>query len=407
MWDLRNGRNAFLGRHRGMPDRNFWWYLMRSHNQQTVLADPASALLWDWKPEHSNCPELNLEVIALANASPAGWRPLIRSVFVGRTFDGELNAEARQSDGSAWVGISLQYTSAVGAYITAFDRVRSIMLEQATGEPVSEAEITRVFEQIALSRTGWADSSQYVGIHPTLMDGPLDRDQAYYEPRVKDAEMFAICHEFAHHLLGHTNNAAKAFRIADSFTPMLRASGTYGLVYDRPETQTKELLADLVGLQLAALPRDGRETAGVYRTMIGSIAALLAEADVNGHWFLDDPDGHPATADRIASLLAIMPHMLFTIPLDGRDSVTDLRGQLAAYASACMQSSLHTHAPGAYIPATWKQLWSALDAGTMALAVPKGGSQSPADVKLAGSKLTSVWVGDPKTPGTSADQGSD
>lgn len=403
MWELRKGRNAFLGRHGGMPDKNFWWYVMRLQKQRTVLEDPATALLWEWKPEHSNCPELNSEVLALANASPAGWRSLIRSVFVGRTFDGELNAEAHQSDGSAWIGISLQYTSALGAYVTAFDRVRSIMLEHAIGEPVSEREITSVFEQIALSREGWADSSQYAGTHPALMNGPLDRDQNYYERRVTDAEMFAICHEFAHHLLGHTNNAAKALRIADSFTPILRASGTYGLIYDRPETQTRELLADLVGLQLAALPRDGHETASIYRTMIGSIAALLAEADVNDHWFLDDPDGHPATADRIASLLAVMPHLLFAAPMDGRDSVMGLRAQLAAYASACMQTSLHTHAPDSYLPATWTQLSSALEAGAMALTFPKDGPQSSARFRMAGSRLTSVRLDESTIARTTAD----
>lgn len=387
MWSLSNGRNAFLGRHHGMPDQNFWWQVMRSQKQRAVLEDSANAPLWAWKPEHSNCPELNSEVIALANVSPEAWRPLIRSVFVGRSFDGQLNAEAKQSDGSAWVGISLQYTSAVGAYVTAFDRLRTIMAEQVTGEPLNPTEISRVFEQIAASRTGWADPHRYVGTHAALMEGPNSRDQNYYAPRVTDAEMFAICHEFAHHLLGHTNKSAAAFRVADSFVPILRQSGTLGLVHDRPQTQTRELLADLVGLQLAALPRGVDRTAGIYGTMIGSVAVLLAEADVNDHWFLDDPDGHPATVDRIASLLAVMPHMLHAAPMHGRDSVLGLRAQLAAYASACMQTSLHTRAPATHPSATWEQLSAALSTGALTLAVPKEGSSA-----LTGSRLMSVRV---------------
>lgn len=339
-----------------MPNRNFWWYVMREHRMDAVLSDPANALLWEWRPEHANCPELNHEVLALASVCPPEWREVVRSVFVGRTLDGDLNAGADQRGGSAWVSISLQVTSVVGAYIAAHDRLTALLVLLQSGEAVPDAEIARVFEHIALSRQGWADPSRYVGAHSVVLSGPHGRDEEYYSDRVTDAEMFAICHEFAHHLLGHTGASPKRLNVEWQLQPVLRAAGMHDFVYDRPEAQRRELLADVLGLRLACLPRREDAVRLIYSTMIGSICVLLAEADVKDHWMLDDPDGHPSTLDRIELLLAAMPHLLDAASLTGVDSVDGLRAQLAMYASACVQASLNPADPRTYPAPTWAQL---------------------------------------------------
>ncbi len=382
-WDLRKGRNDFIGHHRGMPDKNFWWYVMRRQGQDQVFASAENDPLWLWRPDHSNCPELNEEVLALVGSSPLQWQPLLRSVFVGRALDGDLNAYADQSGGSAWVALSLQLTSVIGAYVAAFDRMNALLMARQRGEMLPDSEIFRVFHQIALSREGWADLSQYVGSHPALQEGPAGRDQWFYAGMVTSSEMFAVSHELAHHLLGHTNRWARGLRIEAELDAIIGKAGVRDLVHRRSPSQTKEMLADLLGLVLAGQPRHGDVTASAYRAAIAIVVVLLAEGDVKDHWFLDDPEGHPPTIDRLAAALQVIPWVSSVPSLGAGDSLDGLRAQLAGFISAGMQSSLHARDPERNPPPTWRQIDASMRGRAIAVLHPA------ADVRAAGERLPS------------------
>ncbi|WP_160467727.1 hypothetical protein [Clavibacter michiganensis] len=392
MWDLKKGRNDFGGKHGMMPGQNFWFMIMTKYKQAAHLADPANAQLWDWAPDQANCGELDNEVKALFASIPPSWRDFLSSIFVGRMLTSGLHAEGKQREGAAWIGLSLQYTAALGAYITAFDRVRKMYQTQVAEGSIDSAAIAAAFDQIALSRTGWADPEKYVGAHPELSAGPDGRTEAHYAVHVTNGEMFTVCHEMAHFLLGHQGKYSRSDAIEDHLAETLRIAGLHSFVFDRPRSHTDEFLSDLLGLQLATTPRGDWSTEHTYSTMIGAICALLAEADVNNHWLLDDPEGHPATIDRISLLLAMMPHMIHVAPAAGSGSVANLRRQLATTASACMQYSMNSRAPETYSQPSWDQLHSAYAGANLALAVPaapRNGTESRF-FTLPGSSLVGV-----------------
>lgn len=108
MWDLKAGRNQFLGSHQGMPDRSFWYYVLKSANDTKRLNDPSLQAALRWSPHYSNCPQLDHEITALLADREVNksWKGFLRTIFVGRTLGGEINAKAKQRSGKAWVGVS-------------------------------------------------------------------------------------------------------------------------------------------------------------------------------------------------------------------------------------------------------------------------------------------------------------
>lgn len=400
MWDLASGRKAFLGIHRGMPNRSFWYYLLKDHGQKSLLEAPELQDALNWVPNLSNCPELDLEISKLLEDVPLSWKDFLGSIFVGRSMGGAVNAGSKQRRGQAWVGISFQYTSAVSAYISAYDRWTDAFARHERGESDDGARIKEVFSGIAMSRSSWADEKSFVGTHATLLAGPHGRGPQDYGPLVLDAEMFIIGHEYGHHLLGHTNTRAKSFGLTEHLRAQLTAAGLHRFVFLRSDSQTQEpvtskgdqnplvsqtdeLLADVVGLTLAATSRERNRTGAVYRAMIGATCALLAEADIKHHWFLQKNDKYPSTSDRITLLLNLMPKLFqdYT-PLGDHDSVEQLARQLASFATACLQSSLHDKEPGRYPAPTWKQILAAYMEAGLAMRTMK---DNVGAMKLGGS----------------------
>lgn len=390
-WDLASGRKAFLGIHRGMPNHSFWYYLLKSQGKTNLRESPELQEALNWSPNLSNCPELDLEISRLLNDRelPSTWKEFLGSIFVGRTLDSEVNAESKQRRGQAWVGISFQYTSAVSAYIAAYDRWIAAFNHRQQTKNDDPAPMEEVFAGIAISRSSWADKESFAGTHGTLLAGPHGRKAEHYGNTVLDAEMFVIGHEYGHHLLGHTSERAKSFGLTEHLRVELEKIGLDRFVYLRPASQTddpvrskneknpavlqkEELLADLLGLQLAGLSRGRDRTHAVYQAMIGAICALLAEADIKHHWFLKENDTHPSTVDRISLILSVMPNLFHGYEaLWVNDSVDQLARQLAAFSTACLQASLHGKDPGSYPAPTWNQCVRAAETASVALATRK------------------------------------
>lgn len=397
-WSLESGRKAFLGTHRGMPNRSFWYYLLKSQGKNKELASEELQDVLNWVPNLSNCPELDQEISRLLKDKelPKTWTDFLGSIFVGRTLENEVNADSKQRRGQAWVGISFQYTSAVSAYIAAYDRWTAAFQRRQKTHNDDPAPIMDAFAGIAISRASWADKDTFAGTHPTLLTGPRGRGAEYYGEVVLAAEMFIIAHEYGHHLLGHTSQRAKGFGLTERLRDELKKIGLYKLVFLRSASQTaepvgaenplvlqkEELLADIVGLQLAGLGRGNDKAQAVQRAVIGAVCALLAEADIKHHWFLEVNDTHPSTIDRISVLLSITKNLFHREGEIAANSMLDqLVSQLAAFSTACLQASLHGKEPTTYPAPTWNQCVRAMETSSVALATPR---ENVAAVKMKG-----------------------
>jgi predicted Zn-dependent protease len=383
-WSLESGRKAFLGTHRGMPNRSFWYYLLRSQGKTKELAAKELQIALNWVPNRSNCPELDAEISRLLKAKelPEDWAEFLGSIFVGRTLESEVNAESKQRRGQAWVGISFQYTSAVSAYIAAYDRWAAAFKRRLETQNDDPAPIMDAFAGIAISRSSWADADTFAGTHPTLLTGPHGRGAEFYGEAVLAAEMFIIGHEYGHHLLGHTSNRAKSFGLTQMLRDELRKIGLYKLVFLRSASQTaepvdpksrlvlqtEELLADILGLRLAGISRGADTGVAVQRAVIGAVCALLAEADIKHHWFLGVDATHPSTIDRISVLLSVTKNLFHREGEILTNTMLDqLVSQLAAFATACLQASMHGMEPAIYPAPIWD--WSVRAMETSAIAL--------------------------------------
>ncbi|MET4095766.1 M48 family metalloprotease [Arthrobacter sp. UYCu712] len=405
-WSLESGRKAFLGTHRGMPDRSFWYYLLKSQGKNEELASEKLQDVLTWVPNLSNCPELDGEISRLLKDKelPKTWSDFLGSIFVGRTLETEVNADSKQRRGQAWVGISFQYTSAIPAYIAAYDRWTAAFQRRQTTQNDDPAPIMDAFAGIAISRSSWADKDTFAGTHPTLSTGPRGRNAEYYDEVVLAAEMFIIGHEYGHHLLGHTSKRAKSFRLTEHLRDELKKLGLYRLVFLRSASQTtepvavknptplrpqnplvlqkEELLADILGLELVGISRGSAKAIAVQRAVIGAVCALLAEADIKHHWFLGEGDTHPSTIDRIAVLLRLTKNLFHRDGEIAANSMLDrLVSQLAAFSTACLQASLHGKEPTIYPAPTWNQCVRAMETSSVALATTRA---NVAAVKMKG-----------------------
>ena len=350
MWDLVAAKKQFVSNNNGSLDHSFWYHMLKKQNQQTILNDPALKLAFDWKPDRSNCPELNLAVNDLLNVIKPAWATLLNGVFVGRVFAPELNAWAHQRGGKAYVRLSFQYTTVLAAYIAAFDRFTDLALRS------SSSPIKDVFHGISVSREHWANEESFAGVHRALLAGPKNRNAELYNGLVLPAEMFIVCHEFAHHLLGHTSkNTKKRLGVEDGLRKQLATHRVGQHIWSRRESQKDELLSDVLGLKLVA-KLAGNDTQVAYGTLIGAICALVAEADIKNHWHGDADDEYPNTSDRIGLLLSLTTHVFNNLKPYGGGSINHLAQQLYVFAVACRQSSLHSLDPKSHPEPTWESI---------------------------------------------------
>lgn len=347
MWDLDAAKKQFVSNNNGSLEHSFWYHMLKQQGQWEIVDDPELKLAFDWKPERSNCPELNLAVNEVLKVINPAWTTLLNGVFVGRVFAPELNAWAHQRNGKAYVRLSFQYTTVLAAYIAAFDRFTDLAMT-GTDLPVKD-----IFHGISVSRKHWASEESFAGTHRALLDGPKNRSAELYNGLVLPAEMFIVCHEFAHHLLGHTSKKTKKrLGVEDDLRKQLATHRIGQHIWSRSESQKEELLSDVLGLKLAAKPA-GNDTQVAYGTLIGAVCALVAEADIKNHWYADPDDEYPGTSDRIGLLLSLVPHIFNNLKPYGGGSIQHLAQQLYIFAVACRQSSLYSLNPESNPEPTW------------------------------------------------------
>lgn len=140
-------RNKFFNRERMPRDLSFWSYYLQRHAQTHDFSEEQLALLADWMPHRSNCPELTDVVEGLLEAMPLSWRTLADDIFVGRVLSGDVNAMAETSKDARIVKLYLQYTIVLHAYATARDEqlaaIRQVIHESSRSRPVEWCNSSR------------------------------------------------------------------------------------------------------------------------------------------------------------------------------------------------------------------------------------------------------------------------
>lgn len=368
-WDLSRSRAYFLGKH-GMPrrDRSFWWWAARrfdfSRTRAEIEADPSLR----WTPDRSNCPELDVVATGIVDSLPNEWHSVASGVFVGRTMAADVNAEAKQLRGKAYISLSLQLTIVLPPVATALDRFRAVFEAWLTDSSLPESNLDGVFDHIEAHAEGW-QSKVMVGSHPLASLGPNRRGAAFYSDVSGHAEAWAVSHEYAHHLLGHTSRSARRADVHQFVRDVAQDSRLEQFVFERSMPASRELQCDILGLILQAGDVDGRASGEDWvSALIGAVVCLVAEAQINRHWFLSVED-YPSTADRVGAVLAVGHQRMSSLAPTVAD---DLAGQLAAFATAALQSSLHRLQPLAFPAPTWSQVWTSAISKRIAVVSTRG-----------------------------------
>ncbi|OUE25464.1 hypothetical protein CMMCA001_07015 [Clavibacter michiganensis subsp. michiganensis] len=357
-----------MGRKVGVQGMNFWKQISNQKGWGALLQVPGYDTLRDWVPDQSNCPELEQEVHRFLQSAPLDYAHLLREVFVGRTFEGGVNAQARAKNGAAWVELSFQYTSVIGAYVAAFDRFNHVLQLRQRGNIVKAHILASVFDDIALSREYWADESRFIGVAGGVMSGPHGREAEFYGEVALNGEMFVIFHEYAHLLLGHEGRATALKSARSEVDQSIKDWNRNDALRAHSTEQRKHFEADVLALNLANYGRGQADTGSGYRTIIGALCALLALGHIENEWVVQSDTSHPGALVRINTLLKGVPGVFKVMPaLADHDSVEGLGRQLAAFAQACVQTSLHTLDPQIHAKPTWQTVEESLMAGSVAL----------------------------------------
>jgi len=309
MPNLKNSRGKFFEVHKMPRDRTFWHYFLEQVGRLDEIPPEQLQKVSQWKPERSNCPELTATLEDLIENIPPEWKEIASNIFVGRVFDGEVNASAWTNMKAGIIEINLQYTFILSAYVAAFDQyveslrliLKGIGLDSAE-QLVSDLDnrLTSTWSQLDDSRSEWMDARLLAGGNPALLHlAPPDRVQPR-EDVVVACEEFIIAHELAHHLLGHTTSRKDGGKAKVTVDEVVDAADLHRHMETLNGSQVKELRADILAFMIMANVVDYPAPFGrLYRAILGSTISLLALAHVTDTWVATGNDeSHPGIIRR-------------------------------------------------------------------------------------------------------------
>ncbi|MEU2778838.1 hypothetical protein ABZ646_39755 [Streptomyces sp. NPDC007162] len=331
MWKLQNSRHWFYV-DCGRPEENFWKTLFEQAGRRDLVSAKKYEEFLAWKPTNSNCPELQQVAEDLISLAPVEWQATMRNVFVARAFKGDANAEASSFRGAGVIELNYGLTSTAMIYSTLFCHFYASLRSAATEVDFSDAEqeITDMiieelersaFEPILIAESSvssWASEGNVYAVHPLFFELPAGRMDSEYHDLVTATEMFVVGHEFAHHMLGHTEehfrHAAKAKRIVGRWISDI---GAAEIMNSLNEDQRAEVEADVTAFLLLSGELSEKRTRGrIYRAIGGSMLALISLAHVNGHWVSqDDKATHPDFLTRYEVLARLIKYMTMPMPI--------------------------------------------------------------------------------------------
>lgn len=335
-WDLRKARNKFLARHRFAADRSFWWYVARSL-RSNASDDEIVAMLDDYLIQHrdllmtaptrSNCPAVAIVVDDVIGKTPAEWKAIVRNVFVGLTLTPDVNAEAWVARDAGVIEISLQYLWAFESYASAFDEFAYAMTRILDGDrgrgqyrvPTGSdyGNVRALWTRLDRGTEEWRDPDAIRAGTDDLVRLAPGRRTEDFDLYMRAAQEFIVCHEAAHHVLGHTAKSARrrAQRAAELVAPLMEDE-RLAERHQFSEAATSEIEADLVALALMARVFDGAEPSAAYRALSGSVLALIAATHVNEHWLAyDATESHPPLMVRLWFLFAAADAWFADLPV--------------------------------------------------------------------------------------------
>ncbi|MGY0059075.1 hypothetical protein ACWY4P_21385 [Streptomyces sp. LZ34] len=331
MWKLGESRRQFYV-DCGRPEENFWKTLFEQANRQDLISDDKYVEFLKWKPERSNCPELNNVTHALISIAPAEWRATMRNIFVARAFKGEANAEASSFRSAGIIEINYGFTLAAMIYTTLFSHFYDSILTAGTEIDFDDddtettllilEEVERAaFEPIDVTDQAihtWAAERHVRATHPLQIGLPRRRKESDYFNLVNAVEEFVVSHEYCHHMLGHTDSYFRHSRAArktvDEWLSRIGIQDTLGKLN---ENQVEEVEADVGAFLLMTGIYSGESSRGrVYRAVGGSVLALVALAHVSESWVSRGRhETHPDFLTRYEVMFRLIKEVAMKLPV--------------------------------------------------------------------------------------------
>jgi hypothetical protein len=327
LWKLNKSRGNFLNKYRLRADRSFWHYYSLASGNPELLAKANAEELFEWKPDRSNCPELDAMMHDFVTDVPPKWRALVNNIFVGRVLDGEVNALAWTGLNAGVIELNFQYTVVLGAYRSAFDRhmegIRALTdgtidLKAADAQERIDQLTVIMIDEIWAAMNGasedWRDAAKIVGLKPEFLYVPTFRSEELHlessQRVVSVSEKFVVGHELAHHLLAHTSGRKDAAGTSAMVMEVLKEAGCVDQFTALSSSQQKECMADVLSFLIIAKALDGSVThESIYEAIAGSVFALIALAHVNRHWFTRDGESHPGFDDRYTIITSVSRYL--------------------------------------------------------------------------------------------------
>ncbi|WTP57643.1 hypothetical protein OHU07_12710 [Streptomyces phaeochromogenes] len=354
---------------RGIPVQNFWKTVFQVQGRDDVLRTPRFQEYFAWKPHRSNCPELEGLMENLTDSIPEEWRARGRRIFAGRNLHGQANAEAWQSGEVGVIELNFGFTSAAMIYMVLYSKYFEMIAtlgatmvdlidddDDETTLMLLEEIGSGGFEPILVAdqeRNAWRSDGVFPA-HRLLREIPTSRSEDSYHEGVRSIEEFAIAHEYAHHLLGHTNDKYPRSRyINGRLDEELARWGINFSRYELNEAQVDELRADSMALLMMSGRLTGRVTGPtIYRTMSGAVIGLTVLAHIHDTWVAQSAshETHPDFLTRYDVVTTLLKNMSRSIPIGPQgDHPFDFLSHLSGFATLIIDrwltSNIEGHAP--------------------------------------------------------------
>lgn len=372
MWRLNRSRGLFLTTHDFPQNRTVWAVALDEMERQNVSQEslrqitalrksPEFLDLHDFEARRSNCPVVDQLAEDLIRLAPVEWKALLSNVFFGISLEGEPGAFSVNKRDAGIVSLSIQYVWMIEAYVLAFDA----FLEMLRGNLTNWAEVEAgahgveatpylrdAWNRLEENIVPWRDPNVVYAGSAAVYDSVPGRRVDGINVVTSAAQLFAMTHEVAHHILGHTvenpgRRSIDAHKLLDESLP--EASKRF--INSSPGRQRDELLCDALAVlllsgKLSPLKADtSEEFNDAYRAIAGACFALLPLTHSNEHWvFGVEADEHPPLRDRWQSLILLAECLWSNAPrAENQGHPVDFLNQLRVFMDAaythCFASS--------------------------------------------------------------------
>ncbi|QDO08276.1 hypothetical protein [Streptomyces sp. S1D4-23] len=320
------------------------------------MSDQKYAEFLGWRPEHSNCPELDSATKALIDIAPVEWKATMRNIFVARAFKGEANAEASSFRSAGIIELNYGFTMAAMIYTTLFSHFYDSILtagkevnfnddDTETTQMILEEIERAAFEPIDVTDQAvhtWAAERHVRATDALHIDLPRRRKEGDYFNLVNAVEQFVIAHEFCHHMLGHTDSSFRHSRtVRKTVGDWLNRIGIHDVIAKLNEDQKKEVEADVGAfILLSGLFTENASRARTYRAIGGSMVALVALAHVSESWIsTGDQETHPDFLTRYEIVFRLVKEITLKMPVgETGDHPMGFMIQFRGFISAVLQT---------------------------------------------------------------------